>query len=67
MEASEMNRDEEVRQLAYSLWQDDGYPDGYDVQHWLKAEMIWQAHHSQSESRQSQAPKEKKQDKSRGA
>src|SRR5437773_7870411 len=41
MQVAEMNRDEEIRQAAYKLWQEEGCPDGYDVQHWLKAEAIW--------------------------
>jgi len=41
MECKETNRDEETRQLAYKLWQEEGCPDGYDVHHWLKAETIW--------------------------
>ena len=41
MEGKETNRDEETRQLAYKLWQEEGCPDGYDVQHWLKAETVW--------------------------
>ena len=42
--------DEEIRQLAYRFWQEDGCHDGYDVQHWLKAETIWwEEHRRQSE------------------
>ena len=41
MQSTEMNRDEEIRQAAYKLWQEEGCPDGYDVQHWLRAEAIW--------------------------
>ena len=41
MQGTEMNRDEEIRQAAYKLWQEEGCPHGYDVQHWLKAEAIW--------------------------
>ena len=41
MQGTEMNRDEEIRQAAYKLWQEEGCPDGYDVQHWLRAEAIW--------------------------
>jgi DUF2934 family protein len=40
MQDTKMNRDEEIRQVAYRLWQEEGCPDGYDVQHWLKAETI---------------------------
>jgi hypothetical protein len=42
MQGTQTNRDEEIRQVAYKLWQEEGCPDGYDVQHWLKAETIWQ-------------------------
>lgn len=42
MQRTEMNRDEEIRQLAYRIWEQEGYPYGYEVQHWLKAEAIWQ-------------------------
>jgi len=45
MQDTEMNRDEEIRQVAYKLWQEEGYPHGYEVQHWLKAEAIWQEKH----------------------
>jgi hypothetical protein len=41
----EVKRDAEIRELAYRIWQADGYPHGYDVQHWLKAEAIWQEEH----------------------
>jgi hypothetical protein len=41
MQGTQTNRDEEIRQVAYKLWQEEGCPDGYDVQHWLKAETIW--------------------------
>ena len=33
---------EQIRELAYRIWQAEGYPHGYDLQHWLKAEAIWQ-------------------------
>jgi Protein of unknown function (DUF2934) len=45
MQGTEMNRDEEIREVAYKLWQEEGYPHGYEVQHWLKAEAIWQEKH----------------------
>jgi hypothetical protein len=46
MQGTEMNRDEEIREVAYKLWQEEGYLHGYEVQHWLKAEAIWQEKHS---------------------
>jgi hypothetical protein len=56
----EMNRDEEIRQVAYKLWQEEGCPDGYDVQHWIRAKMIWEGiNRPQSEPRQSKAVKKR--------
>ena len=58
MQSTEMNRDEEIRQAAYKLWQEEGCPDGYDVQHWLKAETIWlEEHRPQSELKKSKSLK----------
>jgi len=37
-----MNHDEEVRLIAYRIWEEEGRPDGRDLEHWLKAEAIWQ-------------------------
>jgi hypothetical protein len=53
MQGTEINRDNEIRQLAYQLWQEEGCPDGHEVQHWLKAETIWlEEHRPQSETKQ---------------
>jgi hypothetical protein len=41
----EVERDEQIRKLAYRIWQEEGYPQGYEVQHWLKAEAIWLEEH----------------------
>lgn len=40
-----VERDEQIRELAYRIWQEEGYPQGYEVQHWLKAETIWLKEH----------------------
>jgi ribosomal protein L37AE/L43A len=42
MEGTELERDQEIRRIAYSLWECEGCPNGRDVQHWLKAQMIWE-------------------------
>jgi len=44
---NEMNKEEEIRLIAYSLWVRDGYPHGRAVEHWLKAESIWETVHNQ--------------------
>ena len=61
MEGTQVNRDEEIRQLAYRLWQEEGCPDGREVEHWLRAQMIWEEiTRPKSKPRQSRAPKERK-------
>jgi DUF2934 family protein len=45
MNHMEVERDAEIRELAYRMWQEEGYPYGQEVQHWLKAEAIWQEKH----------------------
>ncbi len=45
MQGKEIDRDEEIRQLAYRLWQESGCPNGSDLQHWLKAQELWQEKH----------------------
>jgi hypothetical protein len=42
MQGRENDRDEEIRQLAYRIWQEAGCPNGSDLQHWLKAKDVWQ-------------------------
>ena len=38
-----MNREEEIRIIAFRIWEEEGYNcHGHDVEHWLKAETIWQ-------------------------
>lgn len=28
----------EIRKVAYNIWEQEGYPDGKDIDHWLQAE-----------------------------
>ena len=38
-----MNREEGIKIIAYHIWEGEGSGcHGNDVQHWLKAETIWQ-------------------------
>jgi len=60
----ETEREQEVRELAYQLWQEEGCPDGYDVQHWLKAEAISQEkYRPKNKTRQSKPLKKRKEQK----
>ena len=38
VEGSQMNRDAEIRDLAYHLWEEAGRPGGRDQEFWLRAE-----------------------------
>ena len=37
-----MDREEGIRIIAYQIWEEEGCCHGNDVEHWLKAETIWQ-------------------------
>jgi len=56
MQGMEIGCDDEIRQLAYSLWQEEGCPHGHEVQHWLKAESIWQVKHRPKIKRKQSQP-----------
>jgi hypothetical protein len=38
-----MDRDNDIRLIAYHIWEEEGCPDGKDCEHWTRAEMIWEA------------------------
>ncbi|MGH7931173.1 MAG: DUF2934 domain-containing protein [Candidatus Binatia bacterium] len=67
----EVERNEHIRKLAYQIWQEEGYPHGYEVQHWLKAEAMWQEEHRAKDTakqpkgapKQANAPKRAKRKK----
>lgn len=37
-----MEREDEIRTIAYHIWEDEGRPEGRVLDHWLKAEATWQ-------------------------
>jgi hypothetical protein len=37
-----MDREDEIRLIAYSIWEENAYCDGHHLEHWLKAEAIWE-------------------------
>ena len=37
-----MGKEDEIRIIAYSMWEQEGSRDGHDCEHWLKAEVIWE-------------------------
>jgi hypothetical protein len=36
-----VDHDDGVRSIAYRLWEDEGRPEGRALDHWLKAETLW--------------------------
>lgn len=42
-----IEREEEIRLIAYQTWEEEGRPHGRDLDHWLKAEAIWQERQGQ--------------------
>ena len=37
-----MGKEDEIRLIAYSIWEEEGCVDGRDCEHWIKAETIWE-------------------------
>ena len=42
---SQMGRDEEIRRMAYEMWEREGRPDGRALDHWQRAEKKWTSQH----------------------
>ena len=42
MQEKNMGREDEIRIIAFYIWEEENRPDGRDVEHWLKAETIWE-------------------------
>jgi hypothetical protein len=38
---AKMDHDDKVRVIAYRLWEQEGRPDGRALDHWPKAEALW--------------------------
>ncbi|MEQ4488774.1 MAG: DUF2934 domain-containing protein [Dehalococcoides mccartyi] len=49
-----MGREEEIRLIAYSIWEQEGCCNGHDMEHWLRAEAIWE---EKQEQRKDISPK----------
>jgi len=46
-----MDRETEIRQIAYQLWEKEGRPQGRDLEHYFKAEAIYKQRHGAVASR----------------
>ncbi len=59
-----MDREEKIRSLAYSIWENEGHPHGRDMEHWLKAETIFDAETRQGDRREAVRTQERKRGRS---
>ncbi|MGD0588608.1 MAG: DUF2934 domain-containing protein [Thermoplasmata archaeon] len=41
-----MARGDEIRRMAYNLWEKEGRPEGRAFDHWLRAEAMWDSQHA---------------------
>ena len=37
-----MGREDEIRLIAYGIWEEEECPNGRDCEHWFRAEAIWE-------------------------
>jgi hypothetical protein len=37
-----MGREDEIRLIAYKIWEDEGCKNGHDCAHWFRAETVWE-------------------------
>ena len=42
-----MGREDEIRIIAYNLWEVEGCLNGRDCEHWFRAELIWEQQQKQ--------------------
>lgn len=43
-----MNKDDEIRSIAFRLWEEEGKPEGRQLEHWQRAEAIWHEQNNQN-------------------
>ena len=37
-----MGKEDEIRLIAFNIWQEENCIDGHDCEHWFRAETIWE-------------------------
>lgn len=42
-----MEREDEIRLIAYNIWEEEGCLDGLDCEHWYRAETVWEQQQNQ--------------------
>lgn len=51
-----MAREDEIRLIAFQIWQAEDCCDGHDLDHWLRAEVIWMEQQKQEAEPSARAP-----------
>jgi hypothetical protein len=41
-------KEEEIRLIAYNIWEQEGCINGKDCEHWFRAEAVWEERHKPS-------------------
>jgi hypothetical protein len=57
-----MNHEDEIRLIAYRIWEEEGCPDGLHHEHWVRAETVWREQFSQTAKAASARAKARKPD-----
>jgi hypothetical protein len=39
-----MEREDQIRLIAYRIWEEEGRQNGRDCDHWFRAEAVWEQH-----------------------
>ena len=55
-----MGREDEIRLIAYRIWEEDGCCDGRDLEHWFRAEVIWEEPQMQENAAKGSEPASKR-------
>ncbi len=54
-----MSREEQIRLIAYQLWEDERRPEGRHLDHWFRAESIWREQQSAEHSDEPGPPRKR--------
>ena len=60
-----MGRYEEIQQLAYQIWEEEGWINGQELEHWTRAEQIWESRQTLQDVKLNKKPAAKKARKSK--
>ena len=53
-------REQEIRELAYRLWEEAGCPSGQDLEYWHKAEAVWSEQNAPNATSAESTPRQRR-------